>query len=186
MQRLSERVTVCFPGLHQSERVGWTRAFIALFVEALSKTVEWERSLEKDLYRTRMKGMEGPTNSSQPSAQSEQIASTLSSELPDIDIGEGTRPETLKIGAAVDTAFGKGRVVRYRRECHNSSKGQKFLHLTVQEIALDFGGTLFRPETSTVTFRDNDEVAVGDTDTNPNMNASLDLALSHQPGMQYN
>jgi hypothetical protein len=166
MQRLSERVTVSFPGLVQCERAGWTRAFIGVFAEALSKTVECERSLEKDLYRTRMKGMEAPA--SQIKSLPEQLGSSFASESHEIDI-RGR-------GGEIDTAFGS----------HDNSNGHKNLHLTVQEVALDFGGTLSQPDISSVTFKDNDKVAVGDTDTNPNTITSLDLGLSHQPGMQCN
>ena len=61
---------------------------------------------------------------------------------------------------------------------HKSSNGEKYVHLKVNEIVLDFGGTLYRPEPSSVTFKDSEEVPPDETDTKPSESFSLDTESS--------
>ncbi|CAB9502026.1 inhibited guanine nucleotide-exchange protein [Seminavis robusta] len=163
MHRLSERVTGSFSQLYQFERVGWTGMFLTMFADALTNSVALERSLEKDLFRTKTRGTESPFSSppSSPPGGSET---------------EGSLSSRLEIGSVVDTPFGKGTLVSRRRKTHDEIDGQK--HVTVHQIALDFGGTLYQPDTSLVAFKHTDNESPAETHSKPNGNSALPNGMS--------
>lgn len=181
MQRLPERVTALFPDLNQFERVGWASMFLSLFSDALTHTVEHERLLEKEMFRAKRKltnGSHSPTLS--PSSPTE-LALEADTET-SVDLSAASfASDCFDVGAFYDTPYGKGQLTKTRRECYKNAKGKNFLHVTVHEIALDFGGTLYRPDPSSVALKDTDEISPDETDTKQEAtSSSIDLQIEHE------
>ena len=159
IQRLPERVTVSFPGLYQFERVGWTSMFLTMFANALTRTVQHEKKLERDLFRAR--------NKSRESVLSSESDSVLPQVSEDSDLGPPPKPESQAIDSEVSlvgevildtevsTPYGKGRIVENRKDCYeNNASGKKYTHVSVNVIDLDFGAKLYRPDPNSIALKD--------------------------------
>lgn len=169
MQRLPERVTGLFPGLYQFERIGWTGMFLTMFSDALTKTVEHEKALEKDLFRARRQAS-NPDESLPAAAPAPEIV---------VEPETHADSDSCQVGACVDTPYGQGQLLKKRRDCYKGTDGPNYVHLKVNEIVLDFGGTLYRPDPNSVTIRDSEEPPTDETDKKAAKNVSLDLESNH-------
>lgn len=174
MQRLPDRLTGMFPKLYNFECAGWANTFLTMFAEALTKTVEHEKSLEKDMFKAKRKS-ESPTEPISPTASAPAPILVLEQEdaAPAEEDASGLGSKSFEVGTSIDTPYGNGTLVKKRRECHKSPDGNKYLHLKVNEIVLDFGGTLYRPDLSSVSFDDTEEISADETDTKPTDSFSL-------------
>ena len=153
-----------------------------MFSDALKKTVDYEKALEKDMFRSKRKGQDPDAfNSglsppaSPPTPQERKRQDDVVSAQNGSDLGS----VSFDVGSCVETPFGKGKLVKKRRACYESTNGKKFLHLRVNEIVLDFGGTLYRPDPSSVTFNDSEESPTDESDTKTGESFSLDTESSY-------
>lgn len=140
MQRLPERITNSFHELDQGERIAWTNMILGMFSDALTKTVEHQISIERELFRARVKVHKMPMPRPEP----------LAAETSGDSLMDGVIDGSPQVDTIIYTQYGKGRVVTNRKDRHETSDGQNYQNVVVNEIALDFGGTLYRPDTRTV------------------------------------
>ena len=148
IQRLPERVTAVFPRLDDSEKIGWTNMFLTIFANTMTKTVQHEKKLERDLLKARKQHSKESAFS-----QSDNIL-PQTSEDSDLD-KPVVASDSQAIGSDVSTLYGDGKVVEKRKDCYASTVNEKkFTHLTVNVVELDFGAKLYRPDPSSVVLKD--------------------------------
>lgn len=150
IQRLPERVTVAFPGLADFEKIGWTKMFLTVFANTLTKTVQHEKKLERDLLKARTNPKEAGASSD--SLDSENVLPLTASE--DSDLGKSPTPASPAVGSGISTLYGDGKVIEKRRDSYENGVGdEKYTHLTVNVVELDYG-KLYRPDPSSVALKD--------------------------------
>lgn len=146
IQRLPERVTATFPGLDDFEKVGWTNMFLTIFANTMTKTVQHEKKLERDLLKAR-KHSKGSA-----SFESDSILPQTSD---DSDLDKPIASDSQAIGSDVSTLYGNGKVLQKRKDSYASTADEeKFTHVTVNVVELEFGAKLYRPDPSSVVLKD--------------------------------
>ena len=150
IQRLPERVTIAFPGLSDFEKIGWTNMFLNIFSNTLTKTVQHEKKLQRELLKARTNLKESTPSSD--SLESDRMLPQSASE--DSDLGLPPTSDNQAVGSEVSTLYGDGKIIEKREDCYETAGGdKKYTHLTVNVVELKFG-KLYRPDPSSVTVKD--------------------------------